>query len=196
MRRITFDIETEGVFTGGLPDFSQLEITVVGIHDTQDGKYSCFTKEELKNLWPLLERADMLVGYNSEHFDIPILGKYYPGNLSAIKHVDLMKEIKLVLGRRLRLDNVAEATLGKKKSGNGRDAGKWWAAGEVEKVKAYCLDDVRITKELYEYALKNGILKYKDFSPGTDAVRDIKLDVSQWEAPPTSSSALTHTLPF
>ena len=136
MRRITFDIETEGVFTGGLPDFSQLEITVVGIHDTQDGKYSCFTKEELKNLWPLLERADMLVGYNSEHFDIPILGKYYPGNLSAIKHVDLMKEIKLVLGRRLRLDNVAEATLGKKKSGNGRDAGKWWAAGEVEKVKA------------------------------------------------------------
>jgi len=82
MRRITLDIETEGVFTGGLPDFSELEITVVGIHDTHGDKYSCFTKDELGALWPMLESADMLVGYNSEHFDIPILNKYYAGDLS------------------------------------------------------------------------------------------------------------------
>lgn len=192
MRRITFDIETVGVFTGGLPDFSQLEISVVGIHDTKDDSYSCFTQKEFGALWPILERADVLVGYNSEHFDIPILGKYYAGNLAALKHVDLMKEVRQVLGRRLRLDNLAEATLGKKKSGSGLDAGKWWAAGEVEKVKAYCLDDVALTKELYEYARKNGILKYRDF----DGVRDIKLDTSNWEKISKDSPALTHTLPF
>src|SRR3989338_3056908 len=192
MRRITLDIETEGVFTGGLPDFSELEITVVGIHDTHGDKYSCFTKDELGALWPMLESADMLVGYNTEHFDIPILNKYYSGDLSKIKHIDLLKEIKQVLGRRLRLDSVAEATLGKKKSGNGLDAGKWWAAGEFEKVKAYCLDDVRITKELYEYAIKNSLLKYKDF----EGLRDIKLDTSMWETTSSDQASLTHTLPF
>src|SRR3989344_720878 len=135
MRRITLDIETEGVFTGGLPDFSELEITVVGIHDTHGDKYSCFTKDELGALWPMLESADMLVGYNSEHFDIPILNKYYAGDLSKIKHIDLLKEIKQVLGRRLRLHSVAEGTLGEKKRGHGLGAGQWWGAGGVEEGK-------------------------------------------------------------
>ena len=57
----------------------------------------------------------------------PILNKYYAGDLGKIKSVDLLKEVKQVLGRRLKLDNVAEATLGKKKIGNGLEAVKWWA---------------------------------------------------------------------
>jgi DEAD/DEAH box helicase domain-containing protein len=193
MRRITFDIETKGSFRGPMPDFSQLELTVVGIHDTHDDSYRCFTQEELGELWPILEQADLLIGFNSDHFDIPILNKYYAGDLTKIKSVDLLKEVKAVLNRRLRLDNLAEATLGKGKSGNGLDAVKWWEQGLVEKVKAYCLDDVRITKELYDYARKHGSLKYKEL--GTEELRDIKLDTSGWEKP-GGASALTHTLPF
>jgi DEAD/DEAH box helicase domain-containing protein len=190
MRRITFDIETEGIFQGN-GDFGNLEVTVVGVYDSVTRELTGYFKDELHKLWPVLEAADLLVGYNSDHFDIPILNKYYVGDLTKFKSVDLLKEIKNVLGRRLKLDGIAEATLGKKKSGNGLEAVQWWKNGEFERVKQYCLDDVKLTDELYQYALKNKKLKYKDY----DTVRDIKLDTSKWEEA-SDSPALTHTLPF
>jgi DEAD/DEAH box helicase domain-containing protein len=190
MRRITFDIETYGSFNA-LPDPTVLKLTMVGVHDSKTGEYSSFLKEELGKLWPILESADVLVGYNSDHFDIPILNKYYPGDLTKIKSIDLLKEVKAVLNRRLRLDNLAEATLGKKKSGSGLEAQTWWEQGEIEKIRAYCLDDVKITVELYEHAKKHGLLKYRDY----DGVRDIKLNTKGWEKKGDSSS-MTHTLPF
>ncbi|MSR70623.1 hypothetical protein EXS62_01125 [Candidatus Kaiserbacteria bacterium] len=190
MKRITFDIETEGDFrTNG--DFSNLEVTVVGVHDSETGTLSAFYKEELPKLWPVLESADIIVGYNSDHFDIPILAKYYAGDLGKIKSIDLLKEIKNVLGRRLKLDNVAGATLGRNKTSDGLEAVKWWAQGLKEKVRDYCLADVAITNDLYEYARKHGSLKYRDY----DGVREIKLDTSAWEEI-EDSPALTHTLPF
>ncbi len=189
MRRITFDIETAGDFrTNG--DFSNLELTVLGVHDTLDDSLKGFYLDELKDAWPLFEGADLLVGYNSEHFDIPILNKYYAGDLTKIKHVDLLKEVKNVLGRRLKLDNLAEATLGRNKTADGLEAVGWWKQGLKEKVRDYCLSDVRLTKELYEYARKHGAVKYRDY----DGVREIKLDTRNWEE--VSPSALTHTLPF
>jgi DEAD/DEAH box helicase domain-containing protein len=189
MRRITFDIETTGEFrTNG--DFSALELTVLGVHDSLDDSCKGFYLDELKDAWPLFESADLIVGYNSEHFDIPILNKYYPGDLSKIKHIDLLKEVKNVLGRRLKLDNLAEATLGKKKTGHGLEAVDWWKQGLKEKVRDYCISDVQLTNALYEYARKNGSLKYRDY----DGIRDIKLDTSLWEQP--SPILLTHTLPF
>jgi RNase_H superfamily len=190
MRVLTFDIETQGQFLGG-GDFSNLEVTVVGVHDSQTGEYTSYLKDELPKLWPLFERADLLVGYNSEHFDLPILNKYYAGDLTRIRSVDLLKEVKNVLGRRLKLDNLAEATLGRRKAGDGLAAQTWWERGEVEKVRAYCLEDVRLTRALYDYAKKNGSLKYKDY----EGMREIKLDTSGWERA-QDAPALTHTLPF
>jgi len=194
MRVITFDIETTGDFRGN-GDFSNLEVTVVGVHDSQTGEYSSYLKDELSKLWPLLESADILVGYNSEHFDTPILNRYYAGDLNKIKSTDLLREVKQVLGRRLKLDNIARATLGRGKSGDGLEAQTWWKNGDTEKVRAYCLDDVRITRELYDYAKKHKHLKYKDFSAGGNGMREIPLDPSNWEEL-GDSGALTHTLPF
>ncbi len=190
VRKIVFDIETTGSFIGR-GDLSQLELTIVCIWDSATNEYSSYLKEELPKLWPILERSDMLIGYNSDHFDIPILNKYYPGDLTRIKSLDLMKEVQEVLGRRLRLDTLAQATLGKKKSGKGDMAMEWWAKGEIEKLRKYCLKDVEITKDLYEYALKNGSLKYRDI---VDGMREIKLDTSKWET--AQGAAMTHTLPF
>ncbi|MEK7068616.1 MAG: hypothetical protein AAB964_02265, partial [Patescibacteria group bacterium] len=111
--------------------------------------------------------------------------------LTKIKSIDLLKEVRNVLGRRLKLDNLAGATLGTNKSGTGLEAVEWWHQGLVDKVRQYCMDDVRITDDLYTYAKKHGKLKYKDY----DGVREIKLDTSSWEDMP-QKGALTHTLPF
>jgi DEAD/DEAH box helicase domain-containing protein len=190
MRKIVFDIETRGESFGS-PDFTNQELTIVSIYDSQTKKFSSYFKDELPQLWGILERADILIGYNSDHFDIPILNKYYPGDLTKIKSVDLLKEVRAILGRRLKLDNIAEATLGRGKIAHGLDAVKWFEQGELEKLREYCEDDVRVTKEIYEYAKQHKLLKYKDF----DGMREIKLDPSGWEVV-TDAPVLTHTLPF
>lgn len=192
MRKIVFDIETKNVFEDtGSNDPASLDLSVICIYDSETDSYSAYEEHELPKLWPILEKADMFITFNGEHFDIPILNKYYSGNLSRIKSVDLLKEVKNVLGRRIKLDTLAEATLGKKKSGHGLDAILWWRNGEIDKIKKYCIEDVKITKEIYDYALKNKSLKYTD----NKVVKEFKLDTSGWEKK-EKKATLNHTLPF
>ena len=67
---------------------------------------------------------------------------------------------------------------------------EWWQKGEVEKVRKYCIEDVRITRELYEYALKHGSLKYKELSKN----REFKIDTRGWEAAQGEGAGMTYTL--
>ena len=191
MRAITFDIESisDSVVRGHI-DVNEQELTVVGIHDSETGEYSSYFKEDLPKLWPILERADMLIGFNSDSFDIPLLNRYYPGNLSHIRSLDLLSEVQKVLGRRIRLQALSEATLCRGKSGDGLKAGEWWKEGKKDEVAKYCIEDVRITRELYDYALANGVLKYKDLRD----IRDIKIDTSLWGSSAIIAPAMTHTL--
>jgi DEAD/DEAH box helicase domain-containing protein len=186
MRKIVFDIETSNFHR----DVENIDIALVAIYDSETGEYSSYVESQLTDLWPILERADVLIGFNSDHFDIPVLNKYYSGDLTRIKSLDILKEIKDSYGRRMKLDQLAEGTLGVKKSGHGLDAVKWWKEGEVEKVRAYCIDDVKITKELYEYALANQKLIFKE---GKD-LKEIPLNTSAWETP--GENKLTFSLPF
>jgi DEAD/DEAH box helicase domain-containing protein len=191
MRKIFFDTETKNTFSdAGSNNPAALDLSVVCIYDSATDSYSSYIEEELPKLWLILEKTDLLIGFNSDHFDIPLLNKYYPGDLNKIKSLDLLKEVKNSLGRRIKLDTLAEATIGRNKTGSGLEALKWWRNGEIQKVRDYCVEDVRITKDLYDYARKNGHLKYRD---GKE-LKEIKLDTTNWEK--FVDSALTHTLPF
>ncbi len=194
MRKITFDIETRNLFQDvNSTDSTALDISVVCIHDSATDQYSSYLQEDFAKLWPILEQADMFITFNGDHFDIPLLNKYYSGDLTKIKSLDLLVEVKNSLGRRIKLDTIAEATLGVKKSGHGLEAVTWWKNGEIDKIIKYCIDDVKITKEVYDYAMKNGILKYKDFGPG-GKILDIKLNTENWEK--KDENIITYTLPF
>ncbi len=191
MRKIVFDIETRNIFADvGKNDPTLLDISIVGVWDSETNKYTSYLQEELNQLWPIIEKADVLIGYNSDHFDIPLLNKYYPGDLTTIKSIDLMKEIQKTLGRRMKLDTIAEGTLGINKSGHGLQAVTWWKQGEIEKIRQYCLDDVKVTKKVYDFALKNGKVKYKDSGKNIS----VPIDTSTWET--LSENSMTHTLPF
>ena len=192
MRFVVFDIETKMKALGrGRLNPDELELTVVGIYDSESDAYTSYLKEELSKLWPILERTDLLIGFNSNTFDIPILNRYYPGDLSKIRSLDLLAEVHAALGRRIRLDSLAQATLGRGKTGDGLKAGVWWEEGKFDLVRHYCIEDVRLTKELYDYALKNGSLQYRDLNQK----REIKLDTAHWNIP-SAAPALTHALPL
>lgn len=191
MRKIIFDIETRNIFDDvGKADPTLLDISIVCVYDSQTEEYTSYLQEELPKLWPLLEKADMLITFNGDYFDIPLLNKYYHGDLSKIKSLDLLAEVKKSIGRRVGLGNIAEATLGVGKSAHGLQAVEWWKKGDIESIRKYCLQDVKVTKEVYEYALKNKKLKYKD----GEKIKDAIIDTSAWED--AATGAMTHSLPF
>lgn len=182
MKKIVFDIETKNIFQDvGSNDPVDLDISMVCTYDYEANAYDSFLQEDFDRLWTLLEKADTFITYNGDHFDIPLLNKYYKkagrGDLSKVRSLDILREIKNAYGRRMKLDQVAEGSLGINKSGNGLEAIVWWRNGEIEKIRKYCTDDVRITKDVYEYALKNKKLLFKE----GPFVKEIKMDTKHWE---------------
>ena len=191
MRYAIFDLETQNIFTDvDSKEPTALDVSVASLYDTGTETYTTVTIDEIEKLWPIIEKADALVGYNSNHFDIPLLNKYYPGDLTTIKSIDILESIRMSLGRRLRLDSIAEATIGTKKSSNGLQAVRWWREGKIDEIKKYCQQDVKVTKQIFEYALENGKVFYKD---GRKKI-EIPLDVSSWRD--ENGASLTHSLPF
>ena len=161
LNEIVFDIETQNTFADVGNDFKKFKISCVSIYQYATDSYTSFEENELNKLWPILEKADRIIGYNSEHFDLPILHNYYPGDLSFINHLDIMKKIKAGTGMRLKLNDVAMATLDIAKSADGLQAIKWWKEGKIDEIKKYCEQDIKVTKELYEFGKNNKQLFYK-----------------------------------
>lgn len=191
MNYLVFDLETQNIFTDvGSSDATALDISVASMYESATDTYTTVHVDDLQTLWPLIERGDALVGYNSNHFDIPLLNKYYPGDLTQMKSIDILESIKDSLGRRLRLDSIAAATIGSKKSADGLQAVRWWREGKIKEIMKYCEQDVRVTKKVFDYALTHGHVLFKDGY----RKREIPLDTSSWREPKDTS--MTHSLPF
>lgn len=157
-KEIVLDIETYG----DINDKENLTVTVVSIYEYDEDRYRSFDENQLGELWPVLEQADLLIGFNSKHFDVPVLNNFYAGDLSQIAHLDLLERIKESTGSRYKLDEIAQATLEDiKKSADGMKAMEWYEEGEIEKIKDYCEQDVKVTKEVYEFGRDNKML-YKE----------------------------------
>jgi len=188
MKILTFDIETTNTFDEvGSPHAQDLDLAVICVHDNETDEMTSYFKEDLYKLWPLIEKADMLISYNGDHFDIPLLNKYYAGDLTQIKSLDLLVEIRKSLGRRIKLDDVASATLGQSKSADGLQSIVWWRQGKIDEVVEYCKQDVKVTRNVYDFALTNGhVLYIKDGKK-----EEIKLDTTDWEKPSETSIAPT-----
>ncbi len=58
----------------------------------------------------------------------------------------------------LSLDGIARGTLGKAKTGLGAKAPLLFNRGLFGELYAYCLEDVRLTRQLFEFAVRNGYL--------------------------------------
>jgi len=190
-REVVFDIET----TGDIKNFDTLKVTIVSVYDYETQMCRSFLESELSQLWPIFEKADRLIGYNSDFFDIPILNKYYTGDLTKFPSLDLLKVIKESTGTRFKLDEIAKATLQIQKSGDGLQAMKWFEEGNIEKLREYCEQDVRVTKEIYEYGRKNKMLYYTTLA-GQLMPLPVNFDPILRPANTVASSGLNMTLPI
>jgi len=177
---IVLDIETQNTFQDvGAYNPSLLKISLVGVYFYETDTYEAYLEEDLPKLWPLLERSSRIIGYNLIGFDYPCMQTYYTGDIMKLPTVDVMKEIEKRIGHRVKLDDVAHATLGVGKSGHGLLAVEYWKNGEIQKLKDYCLQDVRVTKDVYEHALEKGFVRYNDRQGNP---RDVPMDIQLPEA--------------
>ena len=60
------------------------------------------------------------------------------------------------------LDAIAQATLGTGKSADGLMAVEWYKKGEIQKIIEYCLQDVKVTRDVFQFGRQNGFVKIQN----------------------------------
>ncbi len=163
MSLIVLDLETKRSFeeVGGAHNRAQLGVSVVGVYHYDEDRYACYREEAFEALAGHLKAAARVIGFNITGFDLPVLASVMGDWVCELPTLDLMLEAQKALGHRVSLDALAQATLGMSKVGSGLDALEYYRAGDWDKLERYCLEDVKLTKALYEYAKKHGQLLYQ-----------------------------------
>lgn len=167
MLQVILDVETKKTFDevgGYFPEKLGISFVGVCVRDGFSGKGEMqeYFEADLPKLFPLLEQADIVVGFNIDGFDLPTFLPYYSGDISQIPSLDLMARIKNSVGHRIGLDAVAKETLGIGKSGNGLDAIKYYQTKQWDKLASYCMQDVAVTRDIYDFGLQKGMVKFKN----------------------------------
>lgn len=159
MRALVLDIETKKDFheVGGRLGFRNLGVSVAGIYDFADNEYRAYEERELSALEDMFLATDVIIGFNSNSFDLPILQPYVARvALNTIPSIDILEDIAKYCGHRVSLNTVAIATLNAQKIGNGMQALELYRTGKIEELKRYCLHDVRLTKEIFDFGVAHG----------------------------------------
>ena len=175
MDTIVFDIETQNFFTDpdvGWDNFAALKISVVGAYSYLQNKYFIFEENEMEKLAELFHGARRIVGFSINRYDVPVLNNYFQKlgartpRLWEKERVDLLEEIEMAAKQRVSLSRLAEANLGVKKDHHGSEAIGLYRDGKMDELKAYCLNDVKLTKELYDLYQKQNYLLLPDKMTG------------------------------
>lgn len=196
---VIFDTETKKFFDESTGyDASKLGVSITSVYSRTldenfkeiEGKMESFWEADFPEMFKLFEKADRIIGFNSFGFDIAALSPYLPAHWSKLNHFDILDELRKIEGKRMSLDSLAKATLGSTKNDSGENAIKYWNEHTLEslaKLKKYCEMDVEITTKIYDHAMKNKFLKYKDY---WNEIHEVKLDFKYPDPEPILQDSL------
>ena len=160
-RYVVLDVETQrGFHEVDRKKLHLLKVSVACAYDSKTSSYFAYEEKEMLKLEELLKQADLIIGFNIRDFDLEVLAPYLATPVKNLPVLDLLVEFEKARGHRIGLQSIAQATLQVSKSGSGWDALKLFREGRLDELKKYCLDDVRITKDIYEYGVKYGKISF------------------------------------
>ncbi|MDX2000688.1 MAG: Zn-binding domain-containing protein, partial [Thermoanaerobaculia bacterium] len=159
---IVFDLETRRSAdeVGGWEHLHRLGVAVGVACVLEEGRFEIYREDRVGELVDLLASAGLVVGFNVKRFDYAVLSGY-----TGVDHgrfwptLDLLEDLERRLGHRLSLNQVAGATLGVAKSGDGLESLEWVRQGRLAEVEAYCRKDVEITRDLYLFGRREGFVR-------------------------------------
>lgn len=167
---LILDVETKHSFAdvGGRQNLRSLGISVAGVYSYNRNEFFALEEREIGRLEKMVCAADHVVGFNLKQFDIPVIEPYLEQQdaFSRVVITDMFEDAVNFLGHRVGLNALAKATLGTEKSGDGLEALAWFKEGKIDEVKKYCLDDVRITRDLYEHGKTRGHVLFESRTDG------------------------------
>ena len=161
---VYFDLETKHSAdeVGGWSHIDNMGMSIGVTYSTARGGYKIYGEPEVEELIKELQRADLVVGFNHIRFDYRVLEGYSIFDFSQVPSLDMLIVLNEKLGHRLKLDSIAQATLGCEKSAEGLQALEWFKQGKMAEIAEYCCFDVKITKLVHEYAAAHGHLFYNN----------------------------------
>lgn len=164
MNDIFFDLETQKSFqeVGGRENLRLLRLSVAVTLSSATNEFKSYGEKQVDALVADLKAADRVIGFNLLGFDYPVLKPYTSERLNDLHTVDMLAEIYDILGFRVSLDTLVNATLGTKKTGDGLDAIRWYREGRIDELTAYCREDVALTRKLYEAGRDHGFVYFTD----------------------------------
>lgn len=176
---IYLDIETLDFFQDehikALPRDQQLRSMRLGCavtYNATSGDWLEWFGEDIADLFPYLcyGPAHPVCGWNVIDFDWPVIchnaaakgGDALVSRSKTPEMIDLFDLIRKATGRWYKLEDVAQANLGRGKLADGQKAAEWLRSGNKEliaKAVEYCRRDVQLTVDLYEILLSDRPLR-------------------------------------
>jgi 3'-5' exonuclease len=171
-RTVVLDIETVALDPSdekGALDAMTGRVVCVGmlIDDGREAKEITFAGEDevriITGFWDALKPGDAVVGHNVLDFDIRflqqrswILGIQPSRTLDTRRYytADVIDTLQLWTNwtgntKGVTLDALGSALGCGRKTGEGARVAEWWAVRDIDSIKRYCGDDVRLTYRVY-----------------------------------------------
>lgn len=173
-KTVVYDIETYPTIVQSNGHPVEIMNMSVAVTFDKENQYRTWFEENINELIEFLLSFENIVGFAIKNFDNAILNQYQNGCKVSLdnKSTDILEIIEKRLGHRVSLNNIASPTLKLEKTGDGQKAIDWWLDGKKDLVIEYCKEDVRITKELYEYGINNQEIYFNSFGD----IRKLKVD--------------------
>lgn len=154
---LVMDLETQKSFKEvGKVNLHKLKVSVAGVYDYLTGEYRAYEEREIMAVDKRLQDVGLLIGFNIRRFDLPVLAPYLFRPIDQIPVLDLLDAVEKERGHRASLDSIAGPTLKQHKTGHGAEALVMFKENRMDELKKYCLDDVRLTKDVYEFGCREG----------------------------------------
>ncbi|MGH7829360.1 MAG: ribonuclease H-like domain-containing protein [Candidatus Binatia bacterium] len=187
--KLVIDLETQKTFEDvGGRNYDELLVSVLGVYRYDGNNYESYLEQDLHRFENLLIDSPLVIGFNIRKFDFPVLQRYLKMDTTKVPMLDILEDICGKIGHRVSLESVARATLQSGKTADGLEAIEYFKKGEWEKLKSYCLNDVKITKEIYEFGVREGQVYYLT-RDGSDR-KSVKVEWAELrlsDAPPSAA---------
>ena len=158
-------IPTEIECCEGWHDHAHMGISCLCAYDYVEDRYRVFMEDNLEDFFRLCSKRELLIGFNNIRFDNLVLNAH-PFSLQMPiqdeKCYDLLREVWVSAGLGptfvypshlgYSLDAVCRRNNLGTKTGDGAMAPILWQRGNLGRVIDYCLNDIVLTKRLFDLA--------------------------------------------